>query len=83
MQYLHVPAIMPTMWQCCNDADYGDGKNKVDCSEETAGDNGNSNIDGGPNDDVAVDTNDDGGYGDDCDGDNNDGAVGEKKNSHE
>ena len=50
-----------------NDAKWGDGKSKFDFTEDTAGNVGNSNIDGGCNVDSVGDANDDGRDGDDSD----------------
>ena len=54
--------------------DGGNGKSKVDCSEDTAVDDGNSNDDGGNN------TNGDTGGGDDNNGDDNDRSDEDKNN---
>ena len=63
-----------------SDLDFGDGKTKVDCSDNKAGDDGNSNDDGGPNDSGGVDTNDNNCVRDNADtgGDNKDVADGDK-----
>ena len=39
------------------DPHFRDGKTKIGCSDDTAGDDGNSDNDGGPNDSGGVDTN--------------------------
>ena len=55
-----------------NDATCGDGRSKVDCTEDVVVDDGNSKSDGGG------DTNYDGTGGDDSDVQSNDGADGHK-----
>ena len=57
-----------------NDSNCGNGRNKIDCSENTADDDGNSNADVGPSDDYVGDTNDDDRGGDVSDSESNDGA---------
>ena len=56
-----------------NDTNCGDGKSKVNCSEDIVADDSNSNVDGDPNDDGGSGTNDDGRDGDDSDGESNGG----------
>ena len=65
-----------------SDPDFGDDKTKVDCSGNTAGNNGNSKDDGGPNDGGGVDTNDNNCDGDDADtdGDNDNNVADGDKN---
>ena len=66
------------------DRDFEDDKTKADCREDTAGDDGISNDNGGPNYGGCVNTNDNdfGGDGTDSDGDNNNNNNNNKNNNN-
>ena len=57
-----------------NDANCGNSESKADCSEDTASDDVNSNVDGGPNNDGVSGTNDDDRDCDDSFGESDSGA---------